>query len=112
MFTQSSNSMIVSNNWRQGHNILALACGSKLKGNPWTPQEPHDLNPKTQMQTLTRTYKVLNKDYYDMTIINEHVYGMKLAHLLSSFSKPHSPLLDTYLYSNFLIAFLNVHIGE
>ena len=42
---------------------------------------------KTQLQTLTRMDKVVIKDYYNMTIINENVYWMKLAHLLLSFSQ-------------------------
>ena len=48
-----------------------------------------------------------------MTIINENVYYMKLAHLLSNFSQNlRVPFYTSTFTSKFLIAFLSVHTKE
>ena len=107
------NSTNTSNKQRQEHNSLALICGAKTQENPWALQEPHGYNPKSQMQTLTRLDKVVIEDYYHMTIINENVYYMKLAHLLSNFSQNlRVPFYTSTFTSKFLIAFLSVHTKE
>ena len=41
--------------------------------------------PKTQVQTLTRTYMVVVEDFDHMKTMNENVHWMKLTHLLSIF---------------------------
>ena len=63
------------------------------------------------MQALTILDKVVIEDYYHMTImINEIVYWMKLAHLLSSFSQNFRvPFCTSTFNSKLSIAFLDVH---
>ena len=65
------------------------------------------------MQTLTTLDKIVIEDYYQMTIINENVYWMKVAHLFSSFSQNlRVPFCTSTFTSKKLIAFFIVHTRE
>ena len=77
------NKMIASNKKRQEHIKLGTLQRAKLKGAHECSKSPHFVKPRFRMQTLTRTDKVIIKDCYHMTTMDEDVCPMKLSPLLS-----------------------------
>jgi hypothetical protein len=93
------NSTIPSDKQGQEHKNLVAIQKNKTEGSPWVLQKP-----PTQMQTLTKVDKVLIKDNYNMTIMEENVDWIKLTSIVNcSLSNLAPPLCKfTFIWVNII----------
>ena len=75
--------MIALNKQRQEHNKFSTIQKGKIKGAHEHSNNLEFVKPRTQMQTPIRMDKVVIKDYYHMTTMDENVNWMELTHMLS-----------------------------
>ena len=64
----------------------------------YAPRASNLYQPRTQLQTLTRTYMVIIKDHDCMTTIDKYVNWIKLTHLLSKFPLTLGPPFEIHFY--------------
>ena len=81
------NTTIASNKQKQEPTNLTLVCRAQLKEahehlKSLVDKKKNKFKTRTQMQTLTRMDRVVIKNYYHITTMDENVCWMKLTHLL------------------------------
>jgi hypothetical protein len=75
--------MIASNKQRQGQNKLATIQKANLKRAHELSKNLYFVQPRIQIENLTRMEMVVIEDYYHMTLMGEIMNWIKITHLFS-----------------------------